>query len=175
MCQPEASFDLLSAPQHKDPNSDNTALLNKQLKWQKEKTARGLRYVLLYLTSMKFFVFVDASFAKNKNLTSQIGYTIVLGSEEEDLTDSFKMTVNIIHWSSMKCKRVTRSVLASEIYAMAHSVNMAAAIAGSIKPLLTSSAPSTSMIFHKFQSLSMQMAGLYTSALSSSVSPKKNN
>ena len=27
---------------------------------------------------------------------------------------------NIIHWSSIKCKRVTRSVIASKLYAMTH-------------------------------------------------------
>ena len=111
--------------QHKDPNNDETVSLNKRLKWQKENTARGLRYVPLNLTNMKLFVFVDASFANNKDLTSHIGYVIVLGGEEGDLTDSSEMTGNIIHWSSTKCKRVTRSVLASEIYAMAHGVDIA--------------------------------------------------
>lgn len=135
ICQPKASFDLSAAAQHKDPKSDKRVLLNKRLKWQKENTARDLRYVPLNLTSMKLFVFVNASFANNKDLTSQIGYTIVLGGEEDYLTDSFKMTGNIIHWSSMKCKRVTRSVLASEIYAMAHGVDMAVAIAGTINTI----------------------------------------
>jgi len=36
---------------------------------------------------------------------------------------------NVLHWSSTKCKRVTRSVLASEIYAMAHGVDIAISIA----------------------------------------------
>ena len=31
---------------------------------------------------------------------------------------AFELTGNIVHWSSTKCKRVTQSVLASEIYGM---------------------------------------------------------
>ncbi|KAI1398392.1 hypothetical protein F4819DRAFT_468788 [Hypoxylon fuscum] len=42
------------------------------------------------------------------------------------------MKGNLIHWSSMKCRRATRSVLASEIYAMIHGVDMATAIGTTI-------------------------------------------
>jgi hypothetical protein len=72
-------------------------------------------------------VFTDASFANNKDLSSQIGYVIVLS----DGTNA-----NILHWSSIKCKRVTRSVLASELYAMAHGFDMAAAIKSTIDAIL---------------------------------------
>lgn len=99
ICHPEASFNLSAAAQHKEPNIADIAMLNKRLKWQKENTSRGLRYVSLNLGNMKLFVFFDASFANNKDLTLQISYIIVLGSEE-DLDDSFEMTGNIIHWSS---------------------------------------------------------------------------
>ena len=64
----------------------------------------------------KLFIFVDGSFANNKDLSSQIGYEIFLA--DETTTDgTFTMTGNLVHWSSTKCKGVTRSVLASEIYA----------------------------------------------------------
>ena len=39
---------------------------------------------------------------------------------------------NLVHWSSTKCKRVTRSVLASEIYAMIHGVDMGIAIESTV-------------------------------------------
>ena len=69
--------------------------------------------------TMKFFVFVDGSFANNEDLTSQIGFIIVLGNETR-YQEEGKASIwgNIIHWSSTKCKRVTRSTLASEIYGM---------------------------------------------------------
>ena len=52
---------------------------------------------------------------------------IVQAYKDEDenlvLTQSSK-----IHWSSLKCKRVTRSVLAAELYGMAHWFNFGAVI-----------------------------------------------
>jgi hypothetical protein len=50
-----------------------------------------------------------------------------LGNETA-IKESFTVSGNIVHWSSSKCKRITRSILASEIYAMAHDVNIAVAI-----------------------------------------------
>ena len=68
----------------------------------------------------KLYVFTDASFANNKDLNSQIGYIIVLANETpiNHYTDhpAFRIKGNIIYWSSIKCKRITKSVLASEIY-----------------------------------------------------------
>ena len=36
--------------------------------------------------------------------------------------------VNIVYWSLVKCKRITKSVLAFELYAMAYSFNIRATI-----------------------------------------------
>jgi hypothetical protein len=43
-------------------------------------------------------------------------------------TDEFTIKGNLIHYSSTKSKRVTRSVLASEIYGIVGGVDMAIAI-----------------------------------------------
>src|SRR5204863_5653797 len=43
---------------------------------------------------------------------------------------------NIIHWSSIKCKRVTRSVLASELYGMAHGFDAGATIKSTVERIL---------------------------------------
>jgi len=48
---------------------------------------------------------------------------------------------NILHWSSVKCKRVTRSVLASELYATAHGFDIGAAIKSTIDLILGSDVP----------------------------------
>ena len=69
---------------------------------------------------MQLLVFTDASFANNEDLSSQIGYIIVL-------TDATKKA-NIVNWSSVKCKRVTQSVLASELYGVAHGFDIGTAI-----------------------------------------------
>ncbi|GAO20099.1 hypothetical protein UVI_02042530 [Ustilaginoidea virens] len=140
VCQPEASFDLSVAAQHQQPDPEDIARLNKRLQWQRDNQDRGLRYINLALTTAKLFVFVDGSFANNKDLSSQIGYVIVLGNEEDNPTDNanaFLLTGNIITYSSTKSKRVTRSALASELYSMVQGVDIAYAI-GTTLNMITS-------------------------------------
>ncbi len=60
---------------------------------------------------------------------------IVLGNEVTNTDSSFTLQGNIVHWSSIKCKRITRSVLASEIYSMAHGVDIAIAIGSTINKI----------------------------------------
>ena len=93
-------------------------------------------YVQLDMERLKLFRLIDASFANNKDMSSQMGYVIVLGNEITASDSSFKIRGNIVHWSSTKCKRITRSVLASEIYAMAHGVDIAIAIGGTIDMIM---------------------------------------
>ena len=61
-------------------------------------------------------IFIDASFIGNRDLSSQIGYVLVLANSSG--------RANTIHWFSTKYKRVTRNILASELYGMAHGFNM---------------------------------------------------
>jgi hypothetical protein len=99
---------------------DDTKALNKRLSWQIENATRGLKFVKLDVNTLQLLAFTDASFANNKDLSSQIGYVLML------LDRSNK--ANIIHWSSIKCKRVTRSVLASELYRMIYRFDIGAVI-----------------------------------------------
>jgi hypothetical protein len=97
---------------------------------------RGIKYIALDLECTKLFVFVDGSFANNKDFSSQIGYLIILANETETIsteTNEFAIKGNLIHYSSTKSKRVTRSVLASEIYGMVKGVDMAIAINTTIR------------------------------------------
>jgi len=59
---------------------------------------------------------------------------IILANETNSATnDEFAIKGNLIHYSSTKSKRVTRSVLASEIYGIVGGVDMAIAINTTIK------------------------------------------
>ena len=118
-----------------DSTKEEISRLNKRIIWQKQNIDRGLSYVQLKMTDLKLFAFVDASFANNKDMSSQMGYVIVLGNETTNNT-SFTIRGNIIHWSSLKCKRITRSVLASEIYAMAHGVDITIAIKSTLNVIM---------------------------------------
>ena len=69
----------------------------------------------MYLPTSRLYVFVDALFAQNRDLSSQIGYIIVWANEVPTCNgDEVAIRGNILHWSSVKCKRVTRSVPALE-------------------------------------------------------------
>ncbi|KAM4067969.1 polyprotein [Hirsutella rhossiliensis] len=81
-------------------------------------------------------VFTDGSFANNKDLSSQIGFLVMLVNEKQESSEdvpSFNINGNLIHWSSTKCKRVTRSVLASEIYGMTDGFDISLAIATTLR------------------------------------------
>jgi hypothetical protein len=64
-----------------------------------------------------------------------MGYVIVLGNERA-IKKSFEFTGNIIHWFSVKCKQITKSVLASEVYAITESVNITVAIGITINKII---------------------------------------
>jgi hypothetical protein len=130
VCQPEAAFDLSFAAQVTDPQKENINYLNKRIQWQIDNPLRGLTFTPLDLESLSLVVFTDASFANNRDLSSQIGFVIVLTDRNQ--------SANIVHWSSIKCKRITRSVLASELYALAHGFDIGVAIKTTIQNILQS-------------------------------------
>lgn len=133
VCQPEAAYDLSVAAQVTEPTEKDVHTLNKRIQWQIENAARGLWFVKLDKDSLQLMVFTDASFANNKDLSSQVGFVLVLADA--------KGRANIIHWSSTKCKRVTRSVLASELYGMAHGFDMGASVKSTVDLILQINLP----------------------------------
>ncbi|KAF1934527.1 hypothetical protein EJ02DRAFT_461112, partial [Clathrospora elynae] len=132
-CQPEASFDLSIAAQAQQPSNEDITTLNKRLKWQMESLNRGLCYIPVDLINAKLMVFVDGSFANNSDLSSQLGFILMLVNKSTNANSTFTIRGNVIHYSSTKCKRVTRSVLASEIYGMVNGFDMGIAIATTLR------------------------------------------
>ncbi|KAF5205121.1 Ribonuclease h-like protein [Thalictrum thalictroides] len=138
VCQPEASFDLSVAAQNQLPTSNDVKQLNKRLNWQITNKSRGINFVGIDLNTAKLFIFVDGSFAGNKDLSSQIGFIVVLANEIDNDTKKFTIRGNILHWTSVKCKRVTRSVLASELYGMVSGIDIGIAIKTTIDKIFDS-------------------------------------
>jgi hypothetical protein len=68
--QSKAAFDLSIAAQYQELIKEDVITLNKRLKWQLEYLNRGLTYILLNVSTAKLFVFVDGSFANNKDYNS---------------------------------------------------------------------------------------------------------
>lgn len=132
MCQPEAAFDLSFAAQIVNPKEKDAKMLNKRIKWQIDYS-KGLQFVQLDTSTLLLIVFTNVFFANNQNLSSQISYVINLADASNK--------ANIIYWSSKKCKRVTRSILASELYAMVYRFDSGAVIKMTVKKILSINLP----------------------------------
>ncbi|KAM4062355.1 reverse transcriptase (RNA-dependent DNA polymerase) [Hirsutella rhossiliensis] len=70
--------------------------LNKRLQWQIYHQERGLMYKPIDLATAKLLIFTDGSFANNKDLSSQLGYVIVLANETDHKEKEFRINGNII-------------------------------------------------------------------------------
>jgi hypothetical protein len=127
--QSEASFMLSYAAQITDPTWDDAQFLNRCLQYQ--MTAPGLKFVQLDKDSLRLIAYTDSSFANNRDHSSQIGYVIALVDKDGN--------ANLVHWQSVKCRRVTRSVLASELYALSLGFDNAATIRSTLNQIFTGS------------------------------------
>jgi hypothetical protein len=101
--------------------------LNQRLQWQLNNSTKELRFVFLNRNQLKLMIFTDAAFANTLDFHSQIDYVICLIDD---------VNVNLIHWSSIKCKRVIRSVLAAKLYAMINDFDVEAIIKSIIERML---------------------------------------
>lgn len=70
----------------------------------------GLRFNPLYLRITKLVIISDAAFGNYRVYRSQLGYVILLADE--------KVTSNITHYASNRCKRVKMSLLAAKVHAL---------------------------------------------------------
>ena len=125
ICSLKTTCDYSITAQSKESSNDNIALLNKWIQWQLDNKMRGLCFKVIDLLNAKLFVFVDESFAKNKNQSTQISYIIILTNKYLHInTNKFTIEGNIIYWSLIKYQRIIPSVLANEIYSMVNRFDL---------------------------------------------------
>ncbi len=105
---------------------------------------RELKYVKLDQSILRLVIFIDVFFVNNKDLSSQIEYVICLVDDTH---------VNILHWSFIKCKRVTRSVLVVELYAMIHDFDVESVLKTTLTKMLESDAFISLILVTDFKSL----------------------
>jgi hypothetical protein len=102
--------------------------LNQRLQWQLNNSIRELRFVQLNFDQLKLMIFTDAAFVNTSDLHSQIDYVVCLIDDDH--------RANVIHWLFIKCKRVIRSVLATELYAMTNDFDVDSVIKSTIERIL---------------------------------------
>ena len=92
------------------------------------KNPLSLHIPKLDLDSLYICGYSDASFASNKDLTSQLAMVILLADANNN--------ASLIHYSSKKAQRVTRSVLAAEVYAFVELFDFAYTLKHDLKNVL---------------------------------------
>jgi Reverse transcriptase (RNA-dependent DNA polymerase) len=101
----EATYDL-----------DGILLLNKTIREARQNPC-VLKMSKVCLETAQLIVYCDASFASNRDLTSQLGFLIFLRDDAGH--------VCLLDGGSKKCDRVTRSVMGAELFALAHGFDRA--------------------------------------------------
>ena len=82
----------------------------------------------LDIDSIYIAVYADAGFTNNEDLSSQLGFIVILKDKHNNAA--------IIHYGSWKCYRVTRSVLGTEIYAFSHCLDFVIASSHDLSTIL---------------------------------------
>ncbi len=125
--QSETSFDFFFDAQIINSKEKDAKRLNQRLQWQLNNLIRELHFVSLNRNQLRLMIFTDVVFVNTFDLHSQIDYVICLTKY---------VHTNLIHWSLIKCKRVIRSVLAVEIYAIINDFDVEAIIKSIIERML---------------------------------------
>lgn len=90
---------------------------------------QGPDFVKLYMVTMRIVLISDASFASSPSLKRQFGYVIPMLDKER--------FANIINYSSCSCHRASRSVIATEVHALVHAVDMGMLIKETISKVMS--------------------------------------
>jgi hypothetical protein len=121
-------FQLLASAA-REPTEANIKTLNKIIDKARGTASLGLSFCCLDLDGdLRVVAFSDAGFASHEDKSSQLGYVILLVDQHDH--------ANIIAYASKKCRRVTRSDLASEMFALVEAFDVACALAQQLQEIM---------------------------------------
>ena len=109
--------------------------LNKAIKRFHNTPNLGLMYGSLDRGSLHLRCYVDASFASNDDLSSQLGYAVLLCDADD--------RCHIVDYASRKCKRGLRSIMGGEVYAFAEGFDSVYAIKRTLEKVYRQNLPVT--------------------------------
>jgi hypothetical protein len=109
--------------------------LNATVKRLHNSREESMFFPRLGLDTLRILVYADASFGNNEDLSSQMGYVLFL---TDDQNKSAPMS-----YKSVKCKRVTRSVLVAEAIAFAEGFDQGYALENDLRESLQRRVPLT--------------------------------
>lgn len=108
-------------------------VLNRGITRIKRNPQRGLLYQKLDMDRLELRIYADASFACNDDLSSQIGF-IILMCDSSNVSD-------ILYYASKKCKRKVRSIMAAEVCAFMDAFDVGTVMARDLRSLLGKDIP----------------------------------
>ena len=111
--RPDLTFAFAYCSQLINRDTKAAKSLNKAIFRAKQKVNFGLTFVKIDILTARLAVFADASFTRNPDLTSQLGFVMAITDDDRNS--------NIIHHTSVKSERVTRSMLGAELFAVVHA------------------------------------------------------
>lgn len=100
----------LIAPGKDPPSKADIKLLRKITGFMKDTIDQGLYYVKLNLRTARIVLVTDASFANTKDIKSQLGYLVLM------VDDAGRC--NVLHYEKNRSKRIARSVMVAELFAL---------------------------------------------------------
>lgn len=111
-----------------DTYKEKIKLYNGTVKELQLDPSRGLKMKKLDLQTLHIKVYSDAAFANNTDLSSQLGFIILLCDKHNNC--------NVINFSSHKSRRIVRSVLGGKVYAFADSFDASYTIKRDLEAML---------------------------------------
>lgn len=128
ICRPDISFIFSVASQATYPTERDVKCINKAIEHCQSTTTFGLTFVPLDKNSIVCAVFVDAGFATNADDSSQLGFIMVLMEKHNN--------ISVVYSGSLKSRRIIRSVLGAERFAMVDGFDVASTIRLTVNDIL---------------------------------------
>lgn len=130
---PDLTFFFTSSAQVTEPTEADVISINEAVSIALSTKDQVLSFVLLDLEALLISVFIDASFALNRDSSSQLGFLITfMGSSSR---------CNIKNYSSCKSRRIARSALAAENFFLVYEFDYASTMSLAIKTMCNSQVP----------------------------------
>lgn len=103
-----------------EPTEKDVLDLNDAITRFQDSDDLGLRFIPLDIQTTNMSVSVDAGYAPNNDSTSQLGFLILLVDVNGNC--------NVLHFGSIKSRRMTRSVLAAERFSLVQGSDVGSTI-----------------------------------------------
>lgn len=128
-CRPDGGTTVqLIASENANVGNTQFKSLKKTMDRPKKTSDVGFRFINLDIDSAKVVVLSDASFANAPGSKRQVGPAVLMVDDRNH--------VDVVHYGSSRCRKVSRSVVGVEVYALVHAFDHAYMVHKTLEELL---------------------------------------